>query len=99
MLSIPVTRTSVSVETATTSCTIPETHVSVAASRIVLRRTTRGSGIEQVKQPRTERRRAAVGGVTDVAAAERGVREPADGDDAAAARERVEEGARGGDLR
>ncbi len=35
----PVTSTSVTVATATTSCTIPESDVSVAASRIVFRRT------------------------------------------------------------
>ena len=38
MPSTPVTSTSVTVATATASCTIPESDVSVAASRIVLRR-------------------------------------------------------------
>src|SRR4029079_4699192 len=48
--SMPVTRTSVIVDTATTSWSIPLRHVSVAARRIVFRRTSAGEGASEITQ-------------------------------------------------
>src|SRR6478672_2874949 len=48
--SMPVTRTSVMVETATTSWSMPLRHVSVAASRTVFRRTSAGDGASEITQ-------------------------------------------------
>ena len=67
--SISVTRTSVTVPTATASWTMPESDVSVAASRIVLRRTGKRSICSTLSEqrlrrgrPGTPRRRRARGG-------------------------------------
>src|SRR6476659_10188347 len=48
--SMPVTRTSVIVDTATTSWSIPLRQVSVAARRIVFRRTSAGDGASEITQ-------------------------------------------------
>ena len=81
---MPVTRTSVTVATATASWTMPERHVRVAASRTVFRRigkpSTKPTLSERRSQPRPKRCRAAVRGVADVRPAEARVRDPADRD-------------------
>ena len=58
--SIPVTSTSVTVATATASCTMPESDVSVAASRIVLRRIGKLSIRRSLCKPRAMQRRRVV---------------------------------------
>ena len=61
MPSTPVTRTSVTVPTATASCTIPDRHVRVAASRIVFRRIGKLS-TRRIYPSRVIRRRVTVRG-------------------------------------
>ncbi len=90
------------VETATTSWTIPDRHVRVAASRTVLRRIGKVSTLVTLAQrcgeAGAEGGRAAVGRVADVRPAEPALGEAADGDQAPAGRELGEKRRRVVDL-